>query len=142
MQRAWQTTRLLSSILGGGGETRPVTKKVLDGGGLLSSELPPINEQEGRLSGEGAGNTSTASNGSNDSVDRSHSEDGARPSSWAEDGARPRADETTKLVSQQTTKLVPQVVKKRRGKKMLFSVVMLFGKCTSIFTISYHNFVI
>jgi hypothetical protein len=118
---------------GGGGE----------GGGMLSSsELPPINEQEGRLSGEGAGNTSTASNGSNDSVDRSHSEDGARPSSWAEDGARPRADETTKLVSQQTTKLVPQVVKKRRGKKMLFSVVMLFGKCTSIFTISYHNIVI
>ena len=107
--------------MGGGGE----------GGGMLSSsELPPINEQEGRLSGEGAGNTSTTSNGSNDSVDRSPSEDGARPNSWAEDGARPRADETTKLVSQQTTRLVPQVSKKRRGEIFLLSVVILYSKGT------------
>ena len=96
----------------------------------MSSELPPINEQEGRLSGEGAGNTSTTSNGSNDSVDRSPSEDGARPNSWAEDGARPRADETTKLVSQQTTRLVPQVSKKRRGEIFLLSVVILYSKGT------------
>jgi len=46
------------------------------GGGMLSSDLPPISEQEGRLSGESAGNTSTSSNGSNDSVNRSGNRSG------------------------------------------------------------------
>ena len=47
--------------------------------------LPPICEQEGRSSGEGAGNTSTSSSETNDSVNRSGtSDDQPRPLSEAE----------------------------------------------------------
>jgi hypothetical protein len=42
---------------------------------VFGGDLPPISEQEGRSSSEGAGNMSTSSAGSNDSVNRSAADD-------------------------------------------------------------------